>query len=611
MNRSQKIVMVAAMGLVVVFAIFLVSGVFRRDSATITGYLPSGTVAYLSFDNADSILGFLREIGFVELLAEDWPDSSGSEIEESLLGMMRNVNSLHASLHGAAERGGAGAALMLHIETSGSGAMDAVPDFLSRRLESRGRMEGVEVHALIQPSRRHASIWPSELLLAAQGNWLLISNDSGSMREVLRVGEKDGVGTLAECPHHRRLFAAAPRSGVSIYTSGPEIIRLFEDSLQGRDRRNFTESSSILGLRDIHAALASFDKDGSGLTWLLKVDRDAPGYSLLEQRRTREILADHVPSDAVIFASYSVSDGPASWGALKEHLGRALVQLGDYRSVRDWRDELREIEDELGFPFAEMTAEINGRIGVFFRGRDMAVVARVHDVEKAGRIVRSWNRDNRIESRRHAEETIYTAGRRYGMAWAFIDDVAVFGDVEAVESALAARQRGAVLAESRSYREVTGRLPNSSVAMAFLDVCRFIEAEGVDRRELPAEMRRWLDGLAIGLTLDADRELVTVRMQSNKSLSDIGLEGSLAQSFVSARAQAHRNACINNLRHIDSAQQQAMIMSNIRASQLTDRMINEYLTHDLVCPASGKPYRLTETPPVCPSADEYPNHALP
>ena len=91
----------------------------------------------------------------------------------------------------------------------------------------------------------------------------------------------------------------------------------------------------------------------------------------------------------------------------------------------------------------------------------------------------------------------------------------------------------------------------------------------------------------------------------------IGLLAAIAiPSFVQARNSSRTNACINNLRQIDGAQQQAMLQNNTD-SPTTDQ-VNAYLhSTDPTCPASAVAYVLTTAPPVCASVATYADHVLP
>ena len=89
----------------------------------------------------------------------------------------------------------------------------------------------------------------------------------------------------------------------------------------------------------------------------------------------------------------------------------------------------------------------------------------------------------------------------------------------------------------------------------------------------------------------------------------IGLLASIAiPSFIQARTASRANACINNLRQIDGAQQQAMLQNNTDAPDVA--MVNTYLhSPDPTCPATGVAYALATVPPVCPSG--VADHVLP
>ena len=89
----------------------------------------------------------------------------------------------------------------------------------------------------------------------------------------------------------------------------------------------------------------------------------------------------------------------------------------------------------------------------------------------------------------------------------------------------------------------------------------------------------------------------------------IGLLAAIAiPSFIQARESSRTNACINNLRQIDGAQQQAMLANNTDTP--SDVQVNSYLhSDDPTCPATGTAYALATVPPVCP--DGPGEHVLP
>jgi len=89
----------------------------------------------------------------------------------------------------------------------------------------------------------------------------------------------------------------------------------------------------------------------------------------------------------------------------------------------------------------------------------------------------------------------------------------------------------------------------------------------------------------------------------------IGLLAAIAlPSFLSARAISRKNACINNLRQIDGAQQQVMLALPTDAP--TVAQVQNYLKQqNPVCPATNTAYVLNTVPPVCPTA--VAEHVLP
>jgi prepilin-type N-terminal cleavage/methylation domain-containing protein len=71
----------------------------------------------------------------------------------------------------------------------------------------------------------------------------------------------------------------------------------------------------------------------------------------------------------------------------------------------------------------------------------------------------------------------------------------------------------------------------------------------------------------------------------------IGLLAAIAiPSFVKARATSQQNACINNLRQIDSAKEQwALATKQTDGDPVTTSEVNEYIKHETTpdCPADG------------------------
>ena len=95
----------------------------------------------------------------------------------------------------------------------------------------------------------------------------------------------------------------------------------------------------------------------------------------------------------------------------------------------------------------------------------------------------------------------------------------------------------------------------------------------------------------------------------------IGLLAAIAiPSFVKARSTAQQNACINNLRQIDGAKEQAALASRWSDSLIpVTTIINEYIKGNTtpICPASGDyTYRGIAQNPQCSFAGSA-THRLP
>jgi len=89
----------------------------------------------------------------------------------------------------------------------------------------------------------------------------------------------------------------------------------------------------------------------------------------------------------------------------------------------------------------------------------------------------------------------------------------------------------------------------------------------------------------------------------------IGVLAAIAiPSFLSARVTSRKNACINNLRQIDGAQQQAIMALPTDAP--TAAQVQMYLRQTgLVCPTTLTPYVLNAVPVECPT--KVAGHVLP
>jgi prepilin-type N-terminal cleavage/methylation domain-containing protein len=93
----------------------------------------------------------------------------------------------------------------------------------------------------------------------------------------------------------------------------------------------------------------------------------------------------------------------------------------------------------------------------------------------------------------------------------------------------------------------------------------------------------------------------------------IGLLAAIAiPSFVKARDTSRQNACINNLRQIDSAKEQWAMANNIAGTAaVVTATVNTYIKGGVtpVCPAGGTyTYNAMNTDPTCDNAS--PAHTL-
>jgi len=84
----------------------------------------------------------------------------------------------------------------------------------------------------------------------------------------------------------------------------------------------------------------------------------------------------------------------------------------------------------------------------------------------------------------------------------------------------------------------------------------------------------------------------------------IGLLAAIAiPSFLKARTTSQQNACINNLRQIDSGKEQAALAYKIAQAQtVPTASVNEYIKGNATptCPAGGTyTYNTLGTNPVC------------
>ena len=84
----------------------------------------------------------------------------------------------------------------------------------------------------------------------------------------------------------------------------------------------------------------------------------------------------------------------------------------------------------------------------------------------------------------------------------------------------------------------------------------------------------------------------------------IGLLAAIAiPSFVKARNTAQQNACVNNLRQIDSGKEQAALANKWADNQVvTTTVVNAYIKGNSTpeCPAGGSyTYQVIGTNPIC------------
>ena len=101
----------------------------------------------------------------------------------------------------------------------------------------------------------------------------------------------------------------------------------------------------------------------------------------------------------------------------------------------------------------------------------------------------------------------------------------------------------------------------------------------------------------------------------------IGLLAAIAiPNFVRARMQSQKNACINNLRQIDGAEQQwALEQKKAPTAEPGFSDISDYLKNEVTCPAGGSTFAdsyslaAVSSKPTCQknTADANLNHLLP
>ena len=95
----------------------------------------------------------------------------------------------------------------------------------------------------------------------------------------------------------------------------------------------------------------------------------------------------------------------------------------------------------------------------------------------------------------------------------------------------------------------------------------------------------------------------------------IGLLAAIAiPSFVKARSTSQQNACINNLRQIDSGKEQSALVHKLHAGDFVETgTVNSYIKGEATpeCPAGGSyTYMAISTNPLC-NIDDPTIHQLP
>ncbi len=82
----------------------------------------------------------------------------------------------------------------------------------------------------------------------------------------------------------------------------------------------------------------------------------------------------------------------------------------------------------------------------------------------------------------------------------------------------------------------------------------------------------------------------------------IGLLAAIAiPSFIKARSESQKNACINNLRQIDAAKEQwALANKKVTGDAIVQAEVDAYIKKTPACPASGTyTYGAVSTDPTC------------
>ncbi len=562
MKHNRILISMVALIVAAFAVVTLISSIGgRRDS--IADILPADTLAYLSIQNTESITKAAEESDIMETLADHFADKGeGSEQFEAVRDFLRNVRSLHLSMHGLV-MGSEEPILLLAAETNASKVIDSLPPTLRGALQDYGTSGEIKLYRVDDPD-------PFEqILIAGNGGRLFMCNDRRTLETVLSIEQGNQAETLAACSRYRFFTSRVRNPQVALYGSVGDFLDMIEGTLsRRRDLDEFRFVTNITGLKAISSGYLTLEGDRS-LQILLKADTSFLGYSLVDQSHSMRRLPNYVPEDTLFFGSYGTNDGAKGWDALQAHLYSALAAAREFDSRSEFDEELRSAELETGLEFEEIAELIDGEIGLFVYGNELVILGFAKDTGRAHRIAEQFCRDLRVESHEHRGVTVYAAHRRRWthMAWAFMDDIMLLSeDVGTIEAAIDAHLQNRSLAESAAYQSLDSLLPSANIAMVFWNLGRAFDTEG--RRswnQPPPAIKNLIEDQAIGFALTDEGGALSIRVATDKPLD---FESFFADLSSELKIKPYENEITSALGIIRSAQR----IHRVEFGTYTDQM---------------------------------------
>lgn len=511
------------------------------DRVAVADYLPGGILGFISVYDAP-LARILWETGMADAIASDYTESIEKRVK-ALREHAGRVRSLHLAMK-EFRPGLEPAPFLLVAETGLPDAVAALPEIIREDLIPDGTAHEIEIFCVRMDElseaapRRQAPFHPESLLFVAGHDGLLwIGNDRRFLEESISLMVGDAPASLAGNETYQSLSANALVGRANMFVSVPGIIRMMEFNMSRRELERFRTFFEITRLKLIE--VGSVVIGGDHLTVRLKVDDRERFAAIRPPAAGPAVLADFVSDESLLFIDYRFDDARQVIEEVKNYYFDITLAEGQVRRRREFDEGIRNIEENMGFRFDEVAELIANEFAQSVGEGHIAALVEVKDAGRANQLILRLQEGQEIITRMVDDIEYYTTGdRMFDYCWAMVDNVVIISHSdEGIRSAIMARSRDLTLARSDHYRKLAERLPAVNSVHMYADIFGYINfigefTNGRHLDDMPAELRRWLEGLELAAAINIDDDVIEIKLVSSNRITE-----AVVVSFIEARVE--------------------------------------------------------------------------